>query len=158
VTDQPFNNSADQSERREVLDNDLRLQRGSTYHSHTNIDEEAGGRFARQQPMLIVGAAPVPLYPGSVPAWTQDRGPDEPPLGFSVDAQEPLGEPHELEASMGTSSSANEPAQDAEVRSLPLRPSNNSSAVSSPAAERETAVPAGTAVERRLPTPFRRRF
>jgi hypothetical protein len=157
VTDQPFNNSADQSERREVLDNDLRLQRGSTYHSHTNIDEEAGGRFARQQPMLTVGAAPVPLYPGSVPAWTQDRGPDEPPLSFSVDAQEPVGEPHEIEASLGNSSLANEPnAQEGKVSSLPRPPSTNNSAK----AERGDAVPDHPPSVERAPRPhptFRRR-
>jgi hypothetical protein len=46
-----------------------------------------GGRFARLVPTVVVGAAPMPSYPGLPKAspWHSDPvGPEE-PLGFSVD-------------------------------------------------------------------------
>lgn len=52
--------------------------------------DEAGGRFARQQPSAIVGADPLPLV---APAWSSDLaklGP-EPPLGFDVNEVPDLG-------------------------------------------------------------------
>jgi hypothetical protein len=112
-----YHNDADQSERRDLLQEHLRQrQQGSTYsaHAHMHIDD-AGGRFAKTRPSLTVGSKPTVDYPGDkLPAWVTDRGPDEPPLGFSVDAMEPVGESFEvLQSAMQANANVptSEPAQ-----------------------------------------------
>ena len=83
-------------ERREVLQNDLRVrqQQGVTFldHARATANDEAGGRYARVQPQIIIGATPAPIYP-ALPSgpWSGSQpepGP-EPPLGFCVDDLEP---------------------------------------------------------------------
>jgi hypothetical protein len=64
--------------------------------------EEAGGRFAVERPKpQIVGAGPVsyPAQPASSP-WASDPVPNEEPLGFDVNAIEPVGTGPEIEASL----------------------------------------------------------
>jgi hypothetical protein len=77
--------------------------------------DDAGGRFAKTRPSLTVGSKPTVDYPGDkLPAWVTDRGPDEPPLGFSVDAMEPVGESFEvLQSAMQANANVptSEPAQ-----------------------------------------------
>jgi hypothetical protein len=68
----------------------------NTFFSHTHPDE--GGRFAvsDQPPRHVVGSTPVPRYSAGA-QWTQDRGPETPSLGFSVDELEPTGTYAEVE-------------------------------------------------------------
>jgi hypothetical protein len=74
-------------ERRETLENDLRVlrERGSTYHQHgvAQADELSQGRFAATGVPSVTGATPVPSYPAAG-AHQADPVGTEPPLGFSV--------------------------------------------------------------------------
>ena len=85
-----------QSERRRIIAEQRRLR---TYHGHAQsaVDEDRGGRFAFSgSPTSITGSSAVsyPAQPENSP-WRWDACPPEPPLGFSVDAMEPVGEPFE---------------------------------------------------------------
>jgi hypothetical protein len=82
----------EQAERRRVLANDARLREQSrngdtgTYLSHTH--SELGGRFAVTEHQTIIGVvspAPPPL-PANSPWHGSDPVPDEPPLGYRIDA------------------------------------------------------------------------
>jgi|SRR5262249_12194607 len=92
-------NSADdipQSQRRRLMAEERRLR---TYHGHAqaNLGEDRGGRFAfAGSPKTVTGSSPIqyPAQPAHSP-WAKDACPPEPPLGFSVDAMEPVGEPFE---------------------------------------------------------------
>jgi hypothetical protein len=92
-------NSADdipQSERRRIVAEERRIR---TYHgqAQASIDEDRGGRFAYSgSSTSVVGSSPVsyPAQPAHSP-WHRDACPPEPPLGFSVDEMEPVGEIHE---------------------------------------------------------------
>jgi hypothetical protein len=83
--------------RKETLDNDRRVrEQGSTFLAHTHND--IGGRFAAISSPVVVGSESIPKYPA---AYHQvDPVPDEPALGVSVEDHEPVGEPHELRASV----------------------------------------------------------
>jgi hypothetical protein len=95
-------NNADevsQAERRRIMRED-RLAR-NTYFSHANDPElEMGGRFAKVIETTVIGKSPI-SYPQQPPGspWASDPMPPEPSLGYSVEAQEPVGERHEIEAS-----------------------------------------------------------
>ena len=90
-------NSADdipQSQRRRLMAEERRLR---TYHGHAqaNLGEDRGGRFAfAGSPKTVTGSSPIqyPAQPAHSP-WAKDACPPEPPLGFSVDEMEPVGEP-----------------------------------------------------------------
>jgi hypothetical protein len=97
-----MNNADDipQSERRRILAEERRLR---TYHgqAQASIDDERGGRFAYSgNTTTVTGASPVsyPAQPAGSP-WHHDPIGTEPPLGYSVDEQEPVGEPFEVAAS-----------------------------------------------------------
>ena len=85
-----------QAERRRVLANDRKV---STYHdaAQASIDEDRGGRFKVLTPTEVVGRSSVsyPRLPSTSPSNQAAMVPDEPPLGISVDAVEPVGEIHE---------------------------------------------------------------
>ena len=85
-----------QAERRRVLQNDARLREQSrngdtgTYLSHTH--SEVGGRFAVTEHQTITGVispSPPPL-PANSPWHGSDPVPDEPPLGYRIDAMPEL--------------------------------------------------------------------
>ena len=98
ATTHEFNNDTDQHTRREVLRNDTLFSR----QQHT--PDDAGGRYAKLTPATITGSTPSPQYPKQ-PAnsfWSHDPVAATPPLGFSVDAMEPVGTPAEIEASLPT--------------------------------------------------------
>jgi hypothetical protein len=61
---------------------------------------EAQGRFAKG--VEVTGSKPAVVYPrmpeGS--PWHSDMVPPEPSLGYAIDAQEAVGEPGEIEASV----------------------------------------------------------
>ena len=90
-----MNNNADEishAERRRIMAEERRMR---TYHGHAqHTDEDIyGGRFAKVNTTSVVGASPIsyPTQPANSP-WHHDPCPTEPPLGYSVDAQEPVGE------------------------------------------------------------------
>jgi hypothetical protein len=90
-----MNNNADeisQAERRRIMIEERRLR---TCHGHAqHTDEDIyGGRFAKVNTTTVVGAGSIsyPTQPANSP-WHRDPVPAEPPLGYSVDAQEPVGE------------------------------------------------------------------
>jgi hypothetical protein len=86
-----------QAERRRVLENDRRVL--ATYHgvAQTSVDDDRGGRYAKVITTTVIGASPInyPRQPGSSPANQAALAGDEPPLGFSVNDIEPVGEIHE---------------------------------------------------------------
>jgi hypothetical protein len=94
----------EQRERREVIENDRRLRqpegKPDTYFSRALADAglELGGRFGALAKPVVTGTAPYPMLPASSP-WSVDPVPTEPPLGFSVDAREPVGTAAEIERS-----------------------------------------------------------
>ena len=100
-------NNADeisQAEKRRIMAEERRMR---TYHGHAqaNIDEDRGGRYgAVGSSTTVVGSNPIsyPRQPAGSP-WAKDECPPEPPLGFSVDAMEPVGEPHQRTASATSS-------------------------------------------------------
>jgi hypothetical protein len=68
----------------------------TTYHQFAETDETPGGRYARLHP-------PIPASPKAYPkaaAWCGQDQLVEPPLGFSVEAIEPVGTVKEIEASL----------------------------------------------------------
>jgi hypothetical protein len=101
MADFPFNNEASQSERRRIL---AEGRKTSTYHQQAQADAdlEMGGRFAKVMPTSVTGTTPGPQYPrqpADSPSNQAALVGDEPPLGVDINAMDPVGEHHELEAS-----------------------------------------------------------
>jgi hypothetical protein len=95
-----MNNADDvsQAERRRIMAEE---RRGRTDQGHALDGEpDLGGRFAKVNTTTVVGASPIsyPQQPAGSP-WRSDECPPEGPLGYSVDAVEPVGEHYEVEAS-----------------------------------------------------------
>ena len=60
---------------------------------------ESTGRFAAQERAAkptVAGTESFVRYPGGA-SWTCDAHPTEPPLGYSVEEMQPVGEAHEIE-------------------------------------------------------------
>ena len=98
----PFNNNSSWADKVEVHYNERKT---STYFTQARIAQELeapGGRFAEVERPMMVGAEPVPAYPGSGGPWNDPfiRMMHEPPTGFAVDAQEPTGTAQEIERSL----------------------------------------------------------
>jgi hypothetical protein len=55
--------------------------------------------------MMVVGQTPTPNYPAAA-AWTQQDQGVEPPLGYAIDALEPVGTAQEIQASDPATSAA----------------------------------------------------
>src|SRR5262245_39762052 len=73
-------------------------QTRSTYFSHAgDVELELGGRFAKLTPTTVTGSEGVVRYPRQPEGspWASDPVGTEPPLGYSVNAVEVVGEPHE---------------------------------------------------------------
>jgi hypothetical protein len=97
-----------QAEKRETLENDKVREaakdeaRASTYfaQARATLGQEVGGRYAAMARPVITGAGAyvVPKLPESSP-WSHDPCAPEPPLGYSVEDQEPVGEAHEIAGS-----------------------------------------------------------
>jgi hypothetical protein len=104
-----------QSEKASVLRNDERVREQSrngdtgTYLSHTH--SELGGRFAVTEHQTITGAvSPVPPpLPVNSPWHGSDPVPDEPPLGYRIDAM-PGDVPENLTGVLGTDDPAQAPS------------------------------------------------
>src|SRR5262245_38075957 len=100
-----FRNDASQKERAAILKNDLRTQTMQG-RAVAELQMEERGRFARQA--NVTGATPATQYP-QLPAsspWASDPLPPEPPLGFSVEEMDPVGEQFEVDRSRATISAA----------------------------------------------------
>jgi hypothetical protein len=72
-------------------------RRARTYFGQAqHADDDLGGRYAKVHSTTVVGSSPV-SYPAQPPTspWHHDPVPPEMPLGYSVDAIEPVGEFHE---------------------------------------------------------------
>jgi hypothetical protein len=98
-------NEITQREKRQVMENDRRRVREATTYcsvAQAALDDERGGRYAAGSgsKASVVGTSPVsyPQQPAGSP-WAKDECPPEPPLGYSVETLEPVGELHEVEAS-----------------------------------------------------------
>jgi hypothetical protein len=71
----------------------------NTYHARAQVEaDDAGGRYAKLQPTTVIGSTGAPAYPQQPEGspWRGDLIGQEPPLGYSVDAIDPVGEPHEI--------------------------------------------------------------
>jgi len=95
---------ATQAERKAVLQNDLRVRRQAdafSYHDRAVADAEVelGGRFGALAKPTVVSGPVYPQQPANSP-WHSDPVPDEPSLGYSVEAVEPVGEPGEIARSV----------------------------------------------------------
>jgi len=98
------NNPSDeisQAERRRVM---LEERKASTYlaQAQASIGDELGGRFAQSgSSATVIGSSPIsyPQQPSTSPAMM----PVEPPLGYAIDGQEPVGEKFEVERSRNAS-------------------------------------------------------
>jgi len=110
-------NDTSQKERAEVLKNDrelrglfnkgLRKADASTFQAFAESEAaQDAGRFAQVNKATVVGANAGPVYPplpsGHWPNQSAVVPNVEPPLGQDVNAMEPVGLPHEIEASFGT--------------------------------------------------------
>jgi hypothetical protein len=94
----PYHNEATQSEKRAILKND------SYFARQQSQPDDAGGRYAKIRPSNVTGSAPsqqIPKQPENSP-WASDPLGPEPPLGFSVDEMNPVGELHEIEKSLAS--------------------------------------------------------
>jgi hypothetical protein len=70
---------------------------------HTEL--EAGGRFSKVTQTTLTGATDAtPRLPENSPWAGDDPVPPEPPLGFSIDALEPVGTPQEVAKSLNRKS------------------------------------------------------
>lgn len=98
---------ATQAEQREALRNDTYLRRAMN-----DASDEAGGRFAKTTKTTVNGAAPTVEYPAAAGPWSSDctQVPPEPPLGYSIEAHEPVGEAFEVERSLASLGEVEAPA------------------------------------------------
>jgi hypothetical protein len=93
--DNQFHNSASQAERRRMLE----LERASTLLEQAKISEALDSQRSKS---LVVGTEPTIQYPPASGPWTSGWAnvPDEPPLGYEINEQEPVGTPAEVERSL----------------------------------------------------------
>jgi hypothetical protein len=75
-----------------------------TYFSRAQADADLGaqGRFKRETTTKVIGVPSHPPQPANSP-WASDPVPPNPAsdqLGYSIDAMEPTGSAHEIQASL----------------------------------------------------------
>jgi|SRR6516165_7983731 hypothetical protein len=103
MTDQPFHNESSQAERRAMLKQD----RASTFFARAmaSMGEELGRYSHLGKEQVVTGSKPVPQFP-RIPSgpWSEPcPSGTSPPLGYSVDAMEPVEAPSVLAISEGPS-------------------------------------------------------
>jgi hypothetical protein len=168
MTSQPFNNNSSQRERAAILKNDA-----ATLHQFAQSEAgEISGRWAK--PQTVNASRPAVEYPRikSGP-WADDQPmpPEEPPLGFSVEDHDPVGQPWEIEASLdrdfgwrktirdgASASDASSPSDDvaapgAVVVPSPYSPGDSSLGANRPDGEPLTAPGAGNKTVAIVPAP-----
>jgi hypothetical protein len=91
---------AEMKERKALVGSTTTMTFFSQAIAHLGLD--AQGRHAAAAKVSVSGVAPFVKYPKmpSGSPWAEDLSGVEPPLGWSVEAQEAVGEPHELAASI----------------------------------------------------------
>jgi hypothetical protein len=96
--------SREQEERREVLLNDIKVHEQTEKDTHfsraqADVELENQGRFKKQTETEVIASKPqvrYPAQPASSP-FAHDPAPPENPLGYDINALEPVGERHEIE-------------------------------------------------------------
>jgi hypothetical protein len=83
--------------------------KGTSYRDVAGVEailDAQAGRFA--QATVVSGSDPATMYPRQPEGspWAGDPVPPEGPLGYEIHACEPVGEPHELRASMAARTAA----------------------------------------------------
>jgi hypothetical protein len=74
-------------------------KRASTYLAHALVDAEAiGGRFAAVGKASVTGSGPIPHPHLPAPSWAGQDTMVEPPLGYAINDQIPVGDQWEIEA------------------------------------------------------------
>jgi hypothetical protein len=95
-----------QKQKRETLENDRLVRQASTYFHHAqSIDLELSGRYSKLTPTSVTGSTPGPIYPQqseTSPANQAALTGPEAPLGYDINAIDPVGERWEQEASKST--------------------------------------------------------
>ncbi len=110
---------AEQKDRLATLLNDIAVRK-DTMASRTasDIAQEAQGRFAKDTTIIGTRAASLyPRLPESNPWNASAAVPPEPSLGYSVEDHEPVGEAHELAASLGGNPTATDEGKGTEALS-----------------------------------------
>ena len=95
----------ERQERKEALANDRKLRPGdyeaSTLHAMANLGIDTDISSGRSKGDYVAGSEPHVSYPAASGPWSDSvRVPDEPPLGYPIDAQEPVGTFAEVQASL----------------------------------------------------------
>jgi hypothetical protein len=99
-----FINNAIQRERAEIVREERKLRRGdrdaSTYHAQAMAGlDEPGGRWAQSR--YVSGSEPSTRYPAASSPWSSSADVGvEPPTGEDINFVAPVGEAHEIEASI----------------------------------------------------------
>jgi hypothetical protein len=91
-----------QAERRRILAED---RRSSTYfaQAQASLEDTSGGRYGAVTKNKVTGTDPTIVYPrlpADAPANQMAMSPPEPSLGYSVDAQDAVGEAWEVQKSI----------------------------------------------------------
>jgi hypothetical protein len=85
----------------EFTQEEKRQVQRDTMHSRAVAEQGAvGGRWAAESKTTVTGAANEYLKQPPNSPWARDPVGQEPPLGFSIDQIEPVGEPCEIEQSL----------------------------------------------------------
>ncbi len=111
----------------------------TTYHAQAQVDLKLDdeGRFANKD-SAVTGAGAVPQYPRAAgPCADPVRVPDEPPLGYAINDQEPTGTPVEVERSL------------AKLAASPVAPASVASSPPDAVEPGDAAKPIAAAVVRR---------
>jgi hypothetical protein len=93
--DNQFRNSASQAERRRMLE----LERASTLLEQAKLSETLDSVRMKS---TVTGTAPTVDYPAGSGPWSGNYWLDgpEPPLGYAINEQEPVGTPAEVARSL----------------------------------------------------------
>jgi hypothetical protein len=90
---------AEQKERRALAGSTTTTTKdATTLHQLANLDGSLTGRF--NPGGYVSGSEPVVNYPAASGPWSGPQPGPEPPLGFDVNAMEPVGEPFEVQRSL----------------------------------------------------------
>jgi hypothetical protein len=95
-------------------------------HARAAANDLGGGRFAGVNPTTVIGAEPAVRYPAASSSW-QVQLPDEPPLGFAIDAMPELENPtggSSVSAPVATGGAADAPSAPPDVEHAAPPPSS----------------------------------